>query len=53
MKPKNSILNPRFRYSASFDTDLRRTFARIRREQKANVEEAKAKVQPIVREVKK
>lgn len=27
-----SILDPTFRYSPSFDTDLRRTFARIRRE---------------------
>lgn len=27
-----SILDPKFRYTPSFDTDLRRTFARIRRE---------------------
>lgn len=27
-----SILDPTFRYTPSFDTDLRRTFARIRRE---------------------
>jgi hypothetical protein len=26
-----SILDPSFRYTASFDTDLRKTFARIRR----------------------
>ena len=28
-----SILDRSFRYSPSFDTDLKRTFARIRREQ--------------------
>jgi hypothetical protein len=27
-----SILDPSFRYTASFDTDLRRTFARVRLE---------------------
>jgi hypothetical protein len=27
-----SILDPSFRYTASFDTDLRKTFARIRRD---------------------
>jgi hypothetical protein len=27
-----SILDPSFRYTASYDTDLRRTFARIRRD---------------------
>ncbi len=27
-----SILDPSFRYTASFDTDVRKTFARIRRE---------------------
>jgi hypothetical protein len=29
-----SILDPSFRYTASFNTDLRRTFARIRRSQR-------------------
>lgn len=29
-----SILDPSFRYTASFDTDLRRTFARVRDEQR-------------------
>ena len=29
-----SILDPRFRYTNSVDTDLRKTFARIRREQR-------------------
>jgi hypothetical protein len=28
-----SILDPRFRYTSSVDTDLRKTFARVRREQ--------------------
>jgi hypothetical protein len=27
-----SILDPKFRYTSSVDTDLRRTFARVRRE---------------------
>ena len=29
-----SILDPSFRYTKSVDTDLRKTFARIRREQR-------------------
>jgi hypothetical protein len=29
-----SILDPSFRYTRSVDTDLRKTFARIRREQR-------------------
>ena len=29
-----TILDPSFRYTASFDTDLRRTFARVREEQR-------------------
>ena len=29
-----SILDPSFRYTKSFDTDLRKTFVRIRREQR-------------------
>jgi len=33
-----SILNPTFRYTASFDTDLRRTFARIRREHRKSAQ---------------
>ena len=33
MKPK-SILDPTFRYISSDDTDVRKTFARIRREQR-------------------
>lgn len=51
-----SILDPSFRYTASFNTDLQKTFARIRRdhlkeaESKAQVPaEALAKVSSIVR----
>ena len=29
-----SILDPSFRYTKSFDTDLKKSFARIRREQR-------------------
>jgi hypothetical protein len=31
-----SILDPTFRYSASFNTDLRKTFARVRRQQQVD-----------------
>lgn len=33
--PAHSILSARFRYSSSAATDIRKTFARIRREQAA------------------
>ena len=46
-----SILDPKFKYHNSADTDLRRTFARVRREQaeaskraEADKAEVKAKV---------
>ena len=49
-----SILNPEFRYTPSVETDLRKTFARIRREQRRAQEalsvaeaEARKKVLPI------
>jgi len=32
--PMKSILDPSFRYTKSVDTDLRKTFARIRRQQR-------------------
>ena len=35
-----SILHPSFRYTASFDTDLSKTFARIRRDQCEDTEKA-------------
>ncbi len=51
-----SILDPSFRYTASFNTDLSKTFARIRRDHgqgcgslHAAAAEALAKVSPIVR----
>jgi hypothetical protein len=35
-----SILDPSFRYIASFNTDLHKTFARIRRDQRREAERA-------------
>ena len=35
-----SILDPEFRYTPSVETDLRKTFARIRREQRRQQEAA-------------
>lgn len=37
MKPPRSILDPAFRYTPAVKTDLRATFARIRREQAKQV----------------
>jgi hypothetical protein len=34
-----SILDPSFRYVASFDTDLSKTFERIRRDRRKDMEE--------------
>lgn len=52
--PMKSILDPSFRYTASFNTDLAKTFARIRREHRQEAErrstaEAPAKITPIAR----
>jgi PHP family Zn ribbon phosphoesterase len=51
-----SILDPSFRYTASFNTDLSKTFARIRRDHGKDAEisrqaeaEALAEVSPTVR----
>jgi hypothetical protein len=33
-----SILDPSFRYTASFNTDLRKTFARLRRDQRKDTD---------------
>jgi hypothetical protein len=51
-----SILDPSFRYTASFNTDLQKTFARIRRDHQKSAEiivqstpETLAKVSSIVR----
>ena len=53
-----SILDPSFRYFASFDTDLTRTFARIRRERRKDAEQTRqtaaktvVKVSSIVRKI--
>ena len=35
-----SILDPSFRYTASFNTDLQKTFARIRRDHRNDAERA-------------
>jgi hypothetical protein len=35
-----SILDPSFRYTASFNTNLQRTFARIRRDRQQDAESA-------------
>jgi hypothetical protein len=51
-----SILDPSFRYTTSFNTDLSKTFARVRRDHLRDAEacqqaatEALAKVSPITR----
>ena len=51
-----SILDPTFRYTSSANTDLRKTFARIRRESRRQTQltardepEAQQKVTPIFR----
>lgn len=36
------ILNPKFRYRPSFETDIRKTFERIRREKRLAQERAEA-----------
>ena len=52
-RPMKSILDPEFRYTPSVETDLRKTFARIRREQRRQIEtrtvaEARKNVLPIL-----
>lgn len=47
MKPPRSLLDPAFRYTPSAHTDLRRTFARIRREIRAQAQ-AEAKSSAVV-----
>jgi len=43
-----SIFDPSFRYTKSVDTDLRKTFARVRRELRKSQQDAMAtNVQPI------
>jgi len=38
-----SILDPSFRYTSSVETDLKKTFARVRREQRRKNDEVKTK----------
>ena len=38
-----SILDPSFRYTSSVETDLKKTFARVRREQRRTTAEVKTK----------
>lgn len=47
-----SILDPRFRYTSAANTDLRRTFARIRRELAKAAEAEKAKPVTPIRKAK-
>jgi len=53
-----SILDPSFRYTTSFNTDLSKTFERVRREHRRDAEaalpataEALAKVSPIIKKM--
>jgi hypothetical protein len=46
------ILDRTFKYVPSAETDIRKTFARIRREQQKNKEEATAKVTVIKPNIK-
>lgn len=48
-----SILNPEFRYYRAVDTDLRRTFARIRREMAKAAEAQKESAGKIVTPIEK
>lgn len=50
-RPATSILNPAFKYVPAKDTNLKKTFARIRREQD-KTEQASATVTPLKRRQK-
>lgn len=43
------ILNPSFKYTSAASTDIRKTFARIRKEQQRVKEEAARVVKPLIR----
>lgn len=45
---KKSILDPSFKYTPSSATDLRKTFARIRREEAAKAKQAAIVTEPIL-----
>jgi hypothetical protein len=46
-----SILDPSFRYTKSVDTDLRKTFARVRRERRKQQEQQSAARVELMRKV--
>ena len=43
-----TIFDPSFRYSASFDTDIRKTFARIRRANRQGLQRAVPTTAPVL-----
>jgi hypothetical protein len=45
------IYDPEFRYVPSHETDIRKTFERLRRRQRVNAAEAKEKVAQLPRKV--
>jgi hypothetical protein len=47
-----SILDRSFRYVPASKTDLRKTFDRVRREQRANADEQRDKVKPLKQRAK-
>lgn len=49
--PKTHCYNPDFKYTASKDTDIKKTFARIRREQKAALDAKK--LQPVPQKMRR
>ena len=56
MKPAKPITDPTFRYTPSVQTDLRKTFARVRREAKQHAEAeaaTKAEAEHKVRQLKR
>ena len=53
MKPTKSILDPTFRYMSSAQTDLRKTFARVRREQRELAEKMRRETQAKVTELRR
>lgn len=54
MNPPKSLLDPAFRYTPSDKTDLRKTFARYRREERERLAEAaKSKPKAAVTDIKR
>jgi hypothetical protein len=46
-----SILDRTFRYTPSFDTDLKKTFARIRRDRKVEAQKPETAAEPMLAKV--